>query len=71
MTRKEQMRLVDDMTEYVSVNIRQLILKEVLPARWTGLELRQYVADVAGEWVITMSASQKNEYKNDKKVNGL
>lgn len=45
----------------------------VMPERWGGAEIRQYIADMTADYVNyrPLAGSKKSEYKNDVIVNNL
>lgn len=45
----------------------------VMPESWGGAEIRQYIADMANDYINyrPLTGSKKREYKNDMMVNNL
>lgn len=68
MTRAEQMKLVSDITNRIANKVIDQIESGAIPARWSGIELRQHLTDKFSEESDTRNGlygKSKAEFKND------
>jgi hypothetical protein len=69
MDKLQQRQFVTDLCD----NLRSDLLESVnkVPENWDGHELREWVADTAGQFKGGMIRTRKREYKKDILVNNL
>lgn len=71
MTFKERGQFIKELIENVQHDIFSKL--EDMPDDWTGIELRQYIADKFQDSVFknTLDRKRKKKYKNDVIINNL
>lgn len=71
MTKTEQRRIVNDLCK----GLRSTMLEKVkdIPDEWTGIEIRQWMADVARERYVgqPMERERRRHYNNEVLVRNL
>lgn len=74
MTRRDQKRIVREMTD----SIRRLMTEKIdagkVPGSWDGIELRQWFSDISRECIvayIAMIPGRLKDYRNDRLVRGI
>lgn len=71
MDKTEKIKFIERLIGSMQDDIRGEIETGKIPENWTGIELRQLIADRAEENTLVMSRYQKASYQHDKMINVL
>lgn len=75
MRKIDQMRFVNDLTQSLKDTIREKIGNGLIPENWDGIELREYLAELADRSRATYMKSKRErrrrDYDNTVLVNNL
>lgn len=75
MTKREQKHIVRTLCESIQSSVLQAIEQRRIPDSWDGIELRQYVAELAmnsrATWFQSLKDPRRKEYENTTLVNNL
>ena len=69
MSKKEQRQFVKELNASVMATMRERFAR--IPKEWTGIELRQYMADMFADSTYTMGRANKRKYNNDVLIHNL
>ena len=71
MKKREQIKLVKDLTKSVAEGVVEAIRAGKIPEDWDGIELRQLLADKFEFERIEMGRKRKKDYRNTVLVDNL
>lgn len=71
MTREEQTKFVEELTENIKRSIINKIELGYVPENWDGIELRWYLAERFNQATYPYSKKRKRDYNNTILINNL
>lgn len=72
MTKDEKLSLAMKIVEELEADIKKIIQAGRLPEEWTGIEIRQWVADyLAANWPMKMRQERMRLYRKDVRMGNL
>lgn len=71
MTSNEQAKLVKDLGKAIINDLAREIKEGRVPKEWTGVQLRQWIAERFQRVTVAMNPSQRRQYDNDVLENNL